>query len=71
MIRLTIEIQAVPFGGNEFGAGVKVASDGLIDPKRIPDAEGATLIGLGMAINKYMRERGCPQFNCLKGLVDV
>lgn len=71
MIRLTIEIQAVPSGGNEFGAGVRVSSDGPVDPRRTPEAEGATLLGLGMAINEYMRSRGCPQFNCLKGLVDV
>lgn len=71
MIKLTIEIESVPFGGNEFGAGVRVASAHPINPSTTPDAEGATLLGIGMAINDYMRARGCPQFNCLKGLVDV
>lgn len=72
MIKLTIEIELtkVPGMRNEFGAGVQV--HGELPPRHlIPDAEGATLVGIGMAINDYMRARGAPTFNCLKGLVDV
>ena len=69
MIRFTVEIDTVPVDGNEFGVDVKIA--GIVIPARVPEGEGATLIGIGMAINEYMRSRGAPNFNCLRGLVAV
>jgi hypothetical protein len=69
VIRFTIEIDTVPQGGNEYGVGVRIV--GNVNPRGVPEGEGATLIGIGMAINAYMRSRGAPSFNCLKGLADV
>lgn len=68
MIKLTIEIELARGPDiNEFGAGVHVY--GEMPPRGlVPTAEGATLVGIGMAINSYMRSRGCPNFNCLKQL---
>lgn len=71
MIRFIVEIDTAPFEGNEFGVGVRVVGDTDLDVQAVPEGEGATLIGIGMAINDYMRSRGAPQFNCLKGLIDV
>lgn len=69
MIKAVIEIDTVPpgqQGGNEFGVGVRFGC--TVNPHAVPVGEGATLIGIGMAINDYMRSRGCPGFDCLKGL---
>lgn len=70
MIRFTVEIETVKTGGNEFGVGVRIAGEAII-PRMVPEGEGATLIGIGMAINEYMHSRGAPDFNCLKGLVGL
>jgi hypothetical protein len=70
MITLQLEISTVQTGGNEFGVSVRITG-GPLDVKNTPEAEGATLIGVGMAINEYMRARGASNFNCLKGLLDV
>jgi hypothetical protein len=56
-------------GGNEFGVGVRIS--GNVNPRNVPEGEGATLLGIGMAINTYMRSRGAQDFNCLKGLLDA
>lgn len=69
MIRFTVEIDSVATGGNEFGVGVRVS--GSVEPKSVPPGEGATLVGIGMAINEYMHSRGAKDFNCLKGLVGM
>lgn len=72
MIKIQIEIMLAPHvrdpHTNEFGVGVKVT--GQVDPKKVPAQEGATLVGIGMAINEYMRSRGATEFNCLKGLIN-
>ena len=70
MIKLTVEIELalLPGSTNEFGAGVHV--HGIVDdPAKVPEAEGATMIGICMAINDYMRSRGAANFNCLKQLL--
>lgn len=66
MIRMVIEISEVQLPGQttEFGAGVRVATDPFIATET-PKSEGATWVGLSMAINDYMRARGAPDFNCL------
>lgn len=69
MITMSIEISAVPVDGqraNEFGAGVQVQSNLPPHADLVSDAEGSTWVGLCMAINKYMRSRGVPEFDCLK-----
>lgn len=63
MIEMKIQIAQVQTGGNEFGAGVDVIT--VIQPGT-PDSEGATFVGICMAINEYMRSRGAPNFDCLK-----
>ncbi len=68
MIRFIVEIDTVPTGGNEFGVGVRIA--GAVSPRGVPEGEGATLVGIGMAINDYMRSRGAIDFNCLKGILN-
>jgi hypothetical protein len=68
-ITINIEIAEVPLsapGRNEFGAGVKVQSKLPPSADLVGDAEGSTWVGLCMAINKYMRERGVADFDCLK-----
>lgn len=67
MIRMVIEIDLVPVGqqGNEFGAGVLVHAE-IPWPKAQPEAVAATYVGICLAINDYMRSRGCPDFDCLK-----
>lgn len=65
MIRLRIEIDAVSSGGNEFGVGVLVHNDAF-RASEVTDGEGATFIGICMAINEYMRSRGSPDFDCLR-----
>jgi hypothetical protein len=71
MIRVSIEIDTVkPLGGimeNEFGVGVRVS--GAVVPQDVPEGEGATLIGILLAINGYMHSRGAPDFDCTKGLI--
>jgi len=71
ILKIEIELTKVPGEANEFGVGVHVYSEAPITPGALPEGEGATLIGIGMAINEYMRSRGCQKFNCLKGLVNV
>ncbi len=68
MITMSIEIQTVRSGApaNEFGAGVNVTSTLPQHADLVDDAEGSTWVGLCMAINKYMRARGVPDFDCLK-----
>lgn len=67
MIRMVIEIDManLPGEANEFGAGVLVHTN-LDNPRSQPEAVGATFVGICMAINDYMRRRGCPNFDCLK-----
>lgn len=48
---------------NEFGVGVRIS--GSVKPHQVSEGEGATLVGIGMAINDYMRSRGASDFNCL------
>lgn len=66
-IRMTIEIEETHGLGlaNEFGAGVRVMTDGQ-QLHAARDSEGQTWVGLCMAINDYMRARGAPTFDCLK-----
>lgn len=67
MIKMTIEIATVPPGTsgiNEFGVGVKVQT--IMIPHNAPDGEGATFVGICLAINDYMHSRGVPAFDCLK-----
>jgi len=67
MIKMSIEIDSVPPGTagiNEFGVGVKVKT--IVIPIDTPDGEGATFLGISMAINDYMNSRGAPEFDCLK-----
>ena len=65
MIKMTIEIDLAPVGGNEFGAGVQVFTN-IADPRAQPQAVGATFVGICLAINDYMHSRGAPGFDCLK-----
>jgi len=69
-IRMLIEITEVTSGPrNEFGAGVLVHTEaGALNA---PDSEGSTWVGLCLAINQYMRSRGCPEFNCMKPMKAV
>jgi hypothetical protein len=60
MIRVTIEIEEVRDGG----VGVHVVSD--VDPRAVPELEGVVFVGICRAINKYMRRRGAPNFDCLR-----
>lgn len=66
-IRMTIEIKETHGLGptNEFGAGVRVMTDGQ-QLHAARDSEGQTWVGLCTAINDYMRARGAPAFDCLK-----
>jgi hypothetical protein len=64
VIRMTIEIDVVVSGSNEFGAGVNVQTDPFV-PHQQPQAVGATWCGICMAINEYMRSRGVPNFDCM------
>lgn len=49
---------------NEFGVGVRVHTE--VIPSTVPDSEGATFVGICLAINAYMHSRGAHGFDCLR-----
>jgi len=65
VIKMTVEISEVAASPkNEFGVGVRVHTN--VDHRTVPETEGATFVGLCLAINAYMHLRGAVGFNCLR-----
>lgn len=60
MIRVTVDIEVK----GHRRAGVNVTA--RFDPRTVHDVEGATFVGICLAINTYMRSHGAPDFDCLK-----
>lgn len=61
MIRVTIEI-----GEDREGNTSLLVHTDPFDPKEQTEDAGALWVGIGLAINDYVRANGMPTFDCLK-----
>ena len=68
-LRLIIEIVPNEDRPDGYPAGVIVVTEAFA-PGDVPDAVGATWVGICTAVNGYMRSRGAENFDCLAPYIE-